>query len=338
LKSLLFADRIRADRLQELQYFGNTLYSRASEMRIMKFSTLLHEIFTPWQSIRRIKRLEERAAIIDSRLMSLATDIQSATFLTGQVAARMLPKEVKSIQEAEFRVFSQFGEDGIIQFLTQRLSGRIDKSFVEFGVQHYLESNTLFLLMHSGWRGLVLDCDANYIEVIRGYGFDWKYGLRARCAMVSPDNINAILREEGFGSQLGLLSIDVDSVDWHLWNALTIVRPGIVVIEYNQCFPIDRPITIPYEENFSAKEKHYTGWYFGTSLPALTVLAKEKGYTFVGVESRKRNAFFVRDDLAIYVPNDVLREEYVIPDTKKTVEILRGMPVYNAATKTEEPI
>jgi hypothetical protein len=296
----------------------------------MKISVLLRELLAPWESVRRIKRTAATAT-------QVAEEVHLARFLTGQIAAHGLRKDIQSIQEAEFQVFSQFGEDGIIQFLVQRLGSRIDKSFVEFGVQMYLESNTLFLLMNNGWRGLILDGEAQYIREIAKREFNWKYGLRARCAFVSRENINQIFQEEGFDPELGLLSIDVDGIDWHLWNALTI-QPGILVIEYNRNFPLDRPVTIPYEPFFDRTEKHKSNMYYGTSLGALAVLAAEKGYTFVGVERHRRNAFFIRNDLAAHVPTDTIREEYVDREAHKTMELLRGLPVYNVVTKAIEKI
>ena len=249
-----------------------------------------------------------------------------------------MPRERKSIQAAEFRAFSQWGEDGIIQFLVEMLAGHIDKSFVEFGVQSYLESNTLFLLMNNNWRGLVLDGQKQYIDSIRARDFGWRFGLKSQCAFVSRENINAIFQEEGFASELGLLSIDVDGIDWYLWKALTVVRPGIVVIEYNRNFPLDRPVTIPYEPLFDRTQKHSSNKYYGTSLAALNVLAVEKGYVFVGVESHQRNAFFVRDDLAKYVPTDVPSTQHVGRDTAETMSLLGGLPVYNVVTKSLERI
>ena len=51
-----------------------------------------------------------------------------------------------AIENAEFRVYSQWGEDGIIQYLVNQLSIP-NKVFVEFGVENYTESNTRFLLI-----------------------------------------------------------------------------------------------------------------------------------------------------------------------------------------------
>ena len=75
-------------------------------------------------------------------------------------------KKIDSIEETEFKVFSQFGEDGIIQYLIQNLDIK-EKTFCEFGVEDYRESNTRFLLMNNYWTGLVLDGSKSNINKIK---------------------------------------------------------------------------------------------------------------------------------------------------------------------------
>jgi hypothetical protein len=315
----------------------------------MKFGDMLAEALMPWRSIRRIKHIEryakhteEYAAWLQTAVIGALNDISAARFenkfMTGQSLARLTPQKVSSIQEAEFHAFSQFGEDGIIQYLVRALAPNISKTFIEFGVQDYIESNTLFLMLNNSWRGLVLDGEAQYIEGIQKRDFGWKYHLRSRCAFVSPDNINTIFTAEGFGEELGLLSIDVDGIDWYLWEALTAVRPAIVISEYNRHFPIDRPVTIPYQPIFDRTAAHPSNRYYGTSLAALHHLAIKKGYTFVGVESHLRNAFFVRNDLAGAVPNEQLRAEFIGHETAESMKLLAGLPVFNVVTGKAEVI
>src|SRR6185312_14313067 len=271
---------------------------------------LLKELLTPWAPFRRIKRTHELVDGLHRRFTALETAVErmgkeisavservesarmDCLFLAGQVAAKATPANIERLQQAEFHAFSQWGEDGIIQYLVGKLHGLIDPSFIEFGVQSYMESNTLFLLMNNGWRGLVIDGQKSYIDSINARDLWWRYLLKARCEFVSRDNINAIFGEEGFGPDLGLLSIDVDGIDWYLWEALTI-KPAIVIVEYNPNFPIDLPITVPYEPEFSRSDKHASNRYYGASVGALHHLALAKGYTLVGVESHHRNAFFV---------------------------------------------
>ncbi|MDI6739908.1 MAG: hypothetical protein QME74_06045, partial [Candidatus Edwardsbacteria bacterium] len=75
--------------------------------------------------------------------------------LTAKVHINSIKEKgiLKSIQDAEFKVYSQFGDDGIIQYLISQIPIE-NKSFIEFGVQDYTESNTRFLLKNDNWRGL----------------------------------------------------------------------------------------------------------------------------------------------------------------------------------------
>lgn len=61
-----------------------------------------------------------------------------------------------SLSDFEFSVFSQWGEDGIIEWLVEHLSP-LPQIFIEFGVEDYSEANTRFLLMNRNWRGLITE-------------------------------------------------------------------------------------------------------------------------------------------------------------------------------------
>ena len=96
------------------------------------------------------------------------------------------------IDRAEFRVFSQFGEDGIIQFLVQRVP--IDRRvFVEFGVEDYRESNTRFLLVHDNWRGLILDAGTTHRRSSKTPA-RLAHDVDALTAFIDRDNINDVIR------------------------------------------------------------------------------------------------------------------------------------------------
>ena len=62
----------------------------------------------------------------------------------------------KDLNDYEFKVSSQWGEDGIIQHLINKIEIK-NKVFFEFGVENYTESNTRFLLHNNNWKGLVID-------------------------------------------------------------------------------------------------------------------------------------------------------------------------------------
>ncbi|WP_321777749.1 hypothetical protein [Sulfurimonas sp.] len=94
-----------------------------------------------------------------------------------------------NIQDAEFKVFSQWGEDGIIQYLINKLPIK-NKVFIEFGVEDYTESNTRFLLENDNWSGLVMDGSIDNINQIKNNHIYWKYDLLAKDIFITKDNIN----------------------------------------------------------------------------------------------------------------------------------------------------
>ena len=159
--------------------------------------------------MRLISALLSRLHRIDS-IESRCERIQEAL---GRIEARQLRAvSLPSTQEAEFRVFSQWGEDGIIQWLVH-LVPIARRVFVEFGVQDYQEANTRFLLVNDGWSGLIMDGDENYINRIRSSDLYWRYNLKAQSAFVTRENINELLLASGMSGDIGLLYIDIDGND-----------------------------------------------------------------------------------------------------------------------------
>lgn len=220
----------------------------------------------------------------------------------GRIELRQLqlkPTEVPS--ESEFRVYSQWGEDGIIQFLLSRIIVP-NEIFIEFGVENYEESNTRFLLENNNWSGLVLDGSAPNIRSIKRAPSYWRYNLKAECHFITAENIDAIIANTGLHGDIGILSIDVDGNDYWIWKAIECVSPRIVICEYNSLFGPDAAVTIPYDPAFERSSAHYSNLYAGASIAALHHLAREKGYTLICSNSAGNNAFFIRNDLADSFP------------------------------------
>lgn len=226
-------------------------------------------------------------------------EAQRLRFSLGALEAQH-SRAAATIQEAEFGCYSQFGEDGIIQWLIARVPIE-NEVFVEFGVQDYSESNTRFLLLHDNWRGLILDAGTSHIEELRETELDERYWVDAQSAWITRENINELLAE--VKGDIGLLSIDIDGNDYWVFEAISVVSPRIVVIEYNSHLGRVRPVVVPYDPAFVLTEAHWSFMYWGSSLPALVHLARRKGYRFVGSDSVGLNAFFVRDDVAGDLPD-----------------------------------
>ncbi|AGZ52993.1 FkbM family methyltransferase [Mycobacterium kansasii] len=281
---------------------------------------------------------------------------------SGEAKQRMLigrqlawrVRELESINEfadVEFSVFSQFGDDGIIQWLIHRLPG-LSETFVEFGVGCYQEANTRFLLVNNNWRGLVLDSSRRKVHAISRDTISLLHDLQSVCAVVTAENIDQLMLDRGFEGDIGLLHIDIDGNDYWVWRGLTAVRPGIAIIEYNSVFGVERAITVPYDPKFS-RAGRFGNLYFGTSLPALCDLAQSKGYDFVGSNSAGNNAYFIRSDLPHGLKPLTAAEGYVVSkfvdsrDAKgrrthlrgeQRLAALRGAPVVNTRTGAEEQL
>jgi len=202
----------------------------------------------------------------------------------------------ESFRKVGFKVFSQWDEDGIIQYLISHIPIS-NKTFIEFGVEDYEESNTRFLLLQDHWQGMVLDACESDIRFIQTDKIYWEFDLQAKCTWITRDNINSLLAEARFSDDVGLLSIDIDGNEYWIWEAIQSIRPRIVIAEYNSVFGLI-PVSIPYKEDFDRTVAHFSTLYYGCSLAALGHLAKKKGYLLVGSNIWGHNAFFVRADVA----------------------------------------
>ena len=99
----------------------------------------------------------------------------------GLIIAKLNQKEsFDEIHKYEFQIFSQFGDDGIIQFLINQIDlPKSRKFFIEFGVENYNESNTKFLLLNDNWSGLIIDGGKTNINLIKNSYYYWKHDLSA---------------------------------------------------------------------------------------------------------------------------------------------------------------
>ncbi len=205
-------------------------------------------------------------------------------------------KDNANINDHELKVFSQFGEDGIIDFLVKKIDLKT-RTFVEFGVEDYEESNTKFLLEAKNWKGLVFDSSQKFIDTIKKKDFYWRNNLIAVKAFITVENIDNLIKKNFLHKEVGLMSIDIDGNDYWVWKAIESYKPAIVIVEYNARFGYQKSVSIPYKEKFDRISEHHSSIYFGASLAALHKLGKEKGYSLVGTNLNGNNSFFIRDDL-----------------------------------------
>ena len=255
------------------------------------YRSLLRRIVSPKQLVR-IRHLSH----IDDRLR----DVEAARAGLAEIWLRqrhpaLFAETLPGLPE--FSVYSQNGEDGVLLSLIEQ-TGAPSKTFVEIGVENAQECNTAILTFLLGWDGLMLEANPMAVDAGRRLAarllVHKRNRLQIRQAFVTAENVNGLIEEAGFSGEIGVLSIDVDGVDYWLWKAIRVVSPRVVAIEYNASFGAARAVTVPYQPDFHCPPG---GLYHGASLGALERLGKQLGYVLAAVESAGLNAFFVRQDL-----------------------------------------
>lgn len=176
----------------------------------------------------------------------------------------------------EKKIYSQNGEDGILEFIFDFI-GTTNKYFVEIGVEKNLECNTK-LLQEKKWNGIMIDGFANSPLIKKEF--------------VTTENINEILKKYSVPNFFDLLSLDVDYNTYWIWKAIEDYHPRVVVIEYNATISIDKSLAVKYD---SLGKWDGTN-YFGASLLALKKLGESKGYMLVGCDSMGINSFFIKNE------------------------------------------
>ena len=202
-----------------------------------------------------------------------------------------------------FRLWSQNEEDGIILALLEH-AGITDRRFVEIGSGRS-GGNAALLAYECGWSGLMIDIVPEAIVGLRAR-FGHNPGVVAVAAAVSPENVNQLLTDHGFTGEVDLLSIDIDSYDYWVLEALSAVSPRVLVVEYNASLGAERAVTIPKQAALDDIPKQYRG----ASLAALDKLARRKHYRLVVCDPTGTNAFFLRDDVAPKVPGVSVAQAY----------------------------
>ncbi len=210
----------------------------------------------------------------------------------AEILAQPRYADPKRLLRHGFKVYSQHDEDGIIQEIFRRI-GTEKRNFVEFGVETGVECNSVKLLVE-GWRGLWIEANAQACKQI-GAAFDpflKDKRLTLLQSLVTAENINTLIRSADLGD-IDLIGIDIDFNDYWVWKAIEVVRPRVVVIEYNAGLRPPMALTVPYQPNHAGAGTNY----FGASLEALVRLGRRKGYRIVACNISGSNAFFVREDL-----------------------------------------
>lgn len=229
------------------------------------------------------------------------------------------------IHQVGWRAFSQFDEDGILLYIFS-IIGSKSRLAVEIGADcggdflELPESNITNLIVNHDWQGLIIDGSEKNIKRLSRFFKNCRsttyHPPTLKQILVTRANINQIIKKEGFKEEIDLFSLDTDGNDYWLFEALEVIKPRVLVLEFNHFWRTDETVSIPYQKDLAKfnQLRNKNPDYFGASAEAFVKLAKKKGYRLVAINNFGHNAFFVKNNLGKkYLPTIKISERLNLP-------------------------
>jgi hypothetical protein len=214
--------------------------------------------------------------------------------------------------------YSQHGEEGMIGAVFDAI-GVTSRTCVEFGAYDLQRRSNVYSLWNSGWRALLIEGDHDQFAKVRAQYLALPLSVQRQVKIVNrfvaesgENSLDSILSAQGFPTDLDLLVIDVDGLDFHIWRGLQRFRPRLVVVEYNPTIPPDIEIVGAASGN-----------HIGASALAVSRLGADKGYSLIGCIGW--NAFFVeREHASLFADADDLEALFDYSHIRYAMQSYRG--------------
>lgn len=228
--------------------------------------------------------------------------------------------DMPTLSDVGFKVYSQFEEDGILLYIFS-IIGVTNKRVVEICVADGAECMATNLIINHGWEGLLFDGDINFVN--KGIKF---FSTNSSTYLLPPiykhawltrDNVNQLILESGFKGEIDLLSLDIDGNDYHIMEAINVIRPRVIICETHDVIPSNLALTIPYTDNFNYLSGTSHKEFRSVSLLAMKQLLSKKGYRLIGSHKYGFNAIFILNELGVdYFPEVTVESVHNNPYTK----------------------
>jgi hypothetical protein len=211
-------------------------------------------------------------------------------------AMRSRNLEIKALWEAEIRVFSQWGEDGILTYLLDSV-GIAKPKILEIGAGNFEECNSRFQAEFRNASVYAVDLRSDLEANCKTLDVFWRSIIIPVNDYITPNNINSHIKSaKSLLGGLDIFSLDVDGNDYWILHEADLSDISIVVCEYNPLFGHSKSVTVPREDNFSREAKHFSWLYYGMSIKANISLMQKKGFVFCGSNLAGNNAFFIKEE------------------------------------------
>jgi hypothetical protein len=187
------------------------------------------------------------------------------------------------LSEHEFKVYSQNGEDGVIEKIFEVI-GTTNKYYVEFGVEDSTECNTRYLRKKKGWKGLMMD---------GGY---YRPEINLQQEFITAENINSLFDKHNVPHKFDLLSVDLDYNDLYVLYSIlkkSKYKPRVIIAEYNASLPYDEDKTVIYNPTYMWDRTDYSS----ASIYSYYKLLKDFNYSIVYGEKKGVNLFAIHNDI-----------------------------------------
>ena len=234
---------------------------------------------------------------IENLIVQLAAELRYLLAQTVINSSRAGAPNFTKLWDAEFKIFSQFGEDGILDYLCQSI-GLSKPKVLEIGAGNFTECNSRFLAEFRNASVFAVDNREDLMLQIENTPLRWKNHIFGLTTWVTTQNISSIVaqaREKLTG--LDIFSLDLDGNDYWVLEKCDLQGVSIVVVEYNPLFGSKKSVSVIKDERFDRTQKHSSWLYCGASLKAFESLLRKKGFQFIGSNRVGNNAFFLQNDL-----------------------------------------
>jgi hypothetical protein len=181
-------------------------------------------------------------------------------------------------------IYSAEGEDGILEEIFNILNIK-NGFFCEFGAWDGIVGSNTRAFLEKKWKGVYIESD--YSKFLECQKNTKNYNDNVVCinSSVSHENetskLDYLLKDTFLPKDFDLLSIDIDSSDYQIWESLENYKPKLVIIE------IDSRHDENAESIYNFNEKT-------TSFKSMLQLATKKDYKLL---CSTGNMFFLRNDI-----------------------------------------